>query len=77
MEIFTLALPIVLRLVGYILDWVGASKETKKAFLDFIQQAENNLGISVKLNDQDRAAADDLRREWEEIQKKKNPTLPG
>ncbi len=69
--IVTALLPVLLKLIGYALDKNKAAVDSKKSWLELVKLIEKDLGKSVSLNDNDRAQADDLHRQWEEKYGKK------
>lgn len=68
MAILTPLLPLLIKIVLWLFDRAGVTKETKKKFLEVIAHVEKELNISVKLNEDDRQQADYLRGKWQEYQ---------
>jgi len=55
-------LTIVFKLLGLVLDWYGASIDTRKKFLDLVKEAEKDELIPSK-------ARDDFERQLEALNK--------
>lgn len=62
-------LPLVLKIVGVILDKNNANKQIKKQYLDLINSIDEHMLSGVKVRKSDQDQVDDLNKKHSEVNK--------